>query len=88
MIITSALGHLGGRAGAEQERAELEKHWPGFSIEQVRKVYLVFHDPYLERLLSGLAQGERAGDVDTIQPNVLLVIGEKARRFSQCEMSE
>ena len=54
MVITSALGHLGDRAGAEQSRAELEIRWPGFSIEQMRKVYLVFHEPYLERLLSGL----------------------------------
>jgi TolB-like protein len=54
MVITSALGHLGDRAGAEQSRAEMEKRWPGLSIEQVRKVYLVFHEPSLERLLSGL----------------------------------
>jgi len=54
MVITSALGHLGDRAAAEQSRAEAEKRWPGFSIEQVRKNYLVFHEPYLERLLSGL----------------------------------
>jgi hypothetical protein len=54
MIITSALGHLGDRAGAEQARAELEARWPGFSIEQVQKVHLIFHEPYLERLLSGL----------------------------------
>jgi tetratricopeptide (TPR) repeat protein len=54
MVITSALGHLGDRAGAEQSRADLEIRWPGFSIEQMRKVYLVFHEPYLERLLSGL----------------------------------
>jgi TolB-like protein len=54
MVITSALGHLGDRAVAEQSRTELEERWPGFSIGQVRKVYLVFHEPYLERLLSGL----------------------------------
>jgi TolB-like protein/Flp pilus assembly protein TadD len=54
MVITSALGNLGERASAEQSRAEVEKRWPGFSIEQLRKDYLVFHEPYLERLLSGL----------------------------------
>jgi hypothetical protein len=54
MVITSALGRLDDRAGAEQSRAEVEKRWPGFSIEQVRKDYIVFHEPFLERLLSGL----------------------------------
>jgi TolB-like protein len=54
MIITSALGHLGNRAGAEQARAEAGKRQPEFSIEQVRRDYLVFHEPHRERLLSGL----------------------------------
>ncbi len=54
LIITSALGHLGDRAGAEQERIEVEKHRPRFSIMQVRRDYLVFDARCLERLLTGL----------------------------------
>lgn len=54
IVITAALGHLGDLAGAEESRVEMENRWPGFSIDQVRRNYFVFHEPYLERLLDGL----------------------------------
>jgi TolB-like protein len=54
MIITSALGHLGDHAGARQEIRETQKHRPDFSIEQVRRDYIVFDETCLDRLLSGL----------------------------------
>jgi TolB-like protein len=54
MIITSALGHLGDHAGAQQERRETQRHQPDFSIEQVRRDYIVFDAACLDRLLSGL----------------------------------
>jgi TolB-like protein len=54
MVVTSALGHLDDPTAAEQSRIELETLWPGFSIEKVRNVYLVFNEACLERLLSGL----------------------------------
>lgn len=53
IVVTSALGHLGDRA-ADQSRAELENRWPGLSLAQVRRDYLVFHEPCLERLIDGL----------------------------------
>lgn len=58
MIITSALGHLGDDARAEQERLEVEKRRSGFSISQVRRDYFVFDQRCLDRLLTGL---RRAG---------------------------
>jgi hypothetical protein len=54
MIITSALGHLGDHAGAQQESRETQRHQPDFSIEQVRRDYIVFDAACLDRLLSGL----------------------------------
>jgi hypothetical protein len=44
MIITSALGHLGDHAGAEQEIRETRKHRPDFSIAQVLRDYVVFDE--------------------------------------------
>jgi len=54
LIITSALGHLGHRAGAKRERSEAQRHQPEFSIEQVRRDYIVFDIACLDRLLTGL----------------------------------
>jgi len=54
MIITAALGHLGDREGAEMALAELAKHEPHFSIEELQKTSLIFHEPTLERLIDGL----------------------------------
>ena len=53
MVITAALGHLGDPAAA-RERTEVEKHLPNFSIEQVRRDYLVFDQSCLDRLVAGL----------------------------------
>jgi hypothetical protein len=61
MILTSALGD---RAGAERERIETQRHQPEFSIEQVRRDYLVFDESCLERLLTGL----RKAGVPRLQP--------------------
>ena len=54
MVITAALGHLGDRAAAARELAEVEKRSPNFSIDQARRDYLVFDARCLERLLTGL----------------------------------
>lgn len=54
MIITAALGHLGDHAGAEQARMAVEQLRPDFSIEQVRRDYLVFDGASFERLVTGL----------------------------------
>jgi tetratricopeptide (TPR) repeat protein len=54
MFITAALSHHGDLEGAKQARAEVEKHRPDFSIEQVRRDFLVFDESCFERLLSGL----------------------------------
>lgn len=54
MILTSALGHLDDLSGARQECIEVKKHRPDFSIEQVRRDYLVFDERCLNRLLTGL----------------------------------
>jgi tetratricopeptide (TPR) repeat protein len=54
MIVTAALGHLGDRAGAEQARMAVEQLRPDFSIEQVKRDYLVFDGASFERLAIGL----------------------------------
>lgn len=54
LIITAALGHLGDRDGAAEAHAEVKRHQPGFSIDQVRNEFVVFHEPYREQLLEGL----------------------------------
>jgi TolB-like protein len=60
MIITSALGHLGDHAGAEQEIRETRKHRPDFSIAQVLRDYVVFDATCLDRLLTGLRKASVA----------------------------
>ena len=62
MIITSALGHLGDRAGANQEIRETRKHRADFSIAQVLRDYVVFDASCLDRLLAGL---RKAGVAET-----------------------
>jgi TolB-like protein len=62
MIITSALGHLGDRAGSTQEIRETRKHRPDFSIAQVLRDYVVFDATCLDRLLTGL---RKAGVAET-----------------------
>jgi tetratricopeptide (TPR) repeat protein len=54
LVITSALGHLGDQEGAKRERNEAQRHQPEFSIEQVRRDYIVFDAACLDRLLTGL----------------------------------
>ena len=54
LVITSALGHLGDQAGAKRECREAQRHQPEFSIEQVRRDYVVFDAACLDRLLTGL----------------------------------
>src|ERR1700683_52542 len=54
LVITSALGHLGDRAGAQRERSEMQRHQPEFSIEKVRRDYIVLDAAFLDGLLAGL----------------------------------
>jgi hypothetical protein len=54
MMITAALGHLGDSASAQQARMAVEQLQPDFSIEQVRRDYLVFDEACFERLVMGL----------------------------------